>query len=248
MKSWGQVIVSLVLVLLVKTAFAETFIAHCRHSPPEMIVVDGDCSGIVPEMLVDILAELNHDVKWLEIPFPRSLAEAKLANVDILIRHSMTDQRRGFLDGHVYGDFERVIEYFLAPNFESDITSPEDLKTVNIGALRYYYYSTQFHALDPDSITWVTETPQLIKMLRASRVDAVITSKRHAADLYRSEFRKASYSEQFTNPLYISFAKASPKSVYQDEIAEVLLEYRKSGRVDQYFISYGMEPPVQVFD
>ena len=248
MKKSTQTWLFFIVALLPTSLLGETYSSPCRNHPPYLYFVDGTCHGVLPELLEDILSELGHDISWLEAPWSRSYREAQKGNVDILIRHSMNPSREPFLLPITYGHGVRNLSFYLSPTFNGDITSYKDLAKANIGAIRGAYYSSDFSNLDPLGLTLVGNTEQLVAMLELGRVDVVVASETQWKDQFEGRFEKATFIDSFINSYYISIAKNSKALSIYDDVARVMLEYRKSGKVDQYFKKYAVTPPEQNFE
>ena len=227
---------------------AETYIAHCRNYPPELFFDGSKCLGVLPDLMSDIFSELGHNIKWIDVPWVRSIREAKKGNVDLLIRHSMTPERKSILKPITYGYDTRHLSFYKSPEFTRDIKSYEDLENVNIGAIRGVFYSPKFSVLKTSELTLVGKTAQLLAMLERGRIDVVVTSASHNEELFETRFEKATFVDTFVNPVYISIPLNSTAIRIYDDVAGLMLEYRKSGKIDLYFERYDMQPPQQVFE
>ncbi|MEP1553887.1 MAG: transporter substrate-binding domain-containing protein [Paraglaciecola sp.] len=236
------------ILLLPMFASANTFIGHCRNYPPELIFEDGKCKGIIPDLVLDIFSELGLKVKWQKVPWGRSVIDAQKGDVDLLIRHSMTPAREYYLNPIKYADATRTLSFFKSPNFKPDIKSYDELVKVNVGAIRGVFYSPIFSQLELTQLTVVGETRQLLGMLERGRIDVVVTSKSHDIHLFEDKFDKATLTETFYNPNYISIPNDSKLMAHYDDIARLMLDYRKSGKIDSYFEKYDAPTPEQTFD
>lgn len=236
------------LVFIPFGLFAETFTSHCRHYPPELYFDGNKCIGVIPDLVSDIVSELGHDIKWLNAPWVRSYREAKKGKVDILIRHSMTPERESVLRAITYGYDTRHLTFFVAPNFDGEITSYADLANLNIGAIRGVFYSPKFSNLDPNTLTLVGTSEQLVAMLELGRIDVVVTSASQRIELFEQRFAKADFVDSFTNAFYISVVKRGNAMPIYDALAAKMLEYRQTGKITQYYEKYGAVPPQQEGD
>jgi polar amino acid transport system substrate-binding protein len=236
------------ILLLSIPASAKTFIAHCRNYPPDLYFENGRCKGVIPDLVSDVFSELGLKIRWQRVPWGRSVIDAQKGDVDLLIRHSMTPARAYYLNAIKYADATRTLSFFKSPNFKSDIRSYEDLAKVNVGAIRGVFYSPSFSKLDLSQLTVVSETKQLLGMLELGRIDVVVTSESHKIELFEPSFEKVSLVDTFENPNYISIPKASKMMKYYDDVSRIILEYRKSGRINQYFEKYVAPIPKQTFN
>jgi len=238
--------VAVVLTFHSFSSNAETFVAHCRDYPPELSFEQNKCVGPIPDLMTDILDELGHKIIWIKAPWIRSAKDAKAGKVDLLIRHSMTEEREVFLNSILYGNYVREVLFFKSPEFHQSIYSYEDIKKHNLGAIRGNFYSPEFSTLDTSTLVLLGKTEQLINMLERGRIDLAVTSKSHSEHLFRERFVQAEFVDTFYNPLYISIPRKSIASMYYQDIEKRILAYRKSGEINQYFEKYGLIAPTQI--
>lgn len=236
----------IVLVMIPTNLFADTLLVHCRDYPPELIFEDGICIGPVPDMVSDILAELGHKIEWVNMPWIRSYHDAKLGKVDLLIRHSMTEERKSVLHAITYGSFNRRVFFYKSPMFEPDIKSYADLKNVYIGAIRGNFYSPQFSKIDMSKLLLVGSTEQLVGMLELGRIDVAITSESHNKEFFASRFEKATFVDTFPNAEYISIPLKSDAIKHQKKISDLVKKYRETGKINHYFERYGFRVPNKI--
>ncbi|MEP4890423.1 MAG: transporter substrate-binding domain-containing protein [Aliiglaciecola sp.] len=247
MKTAVRIWVTLLFTFLPSHVLANTLVSHCRDYPPEIYFNGKKCIGILPELVEDILAELGHDIEWVYAPWIRSTKEAKRGNVDLLIRHSMTEERNIFLKPIKYAVEKRTLFFYKSKSFTSDITSYDDLKDVSVGAIRGIFYSPNFSKINTDSLTLVGRTEQLVGMLEMERIDVVVSSSSHNGQLFEGKFEKATFKDTFLNNHYISIPRKSKAIVLYNDIARVMLKYRKTGKINQYYQKYGVSIPYQDF-
>jgi len=227
---------------------SETFTSHCRDYLPDLFFDGSTCVGPVPELVSDIVSELGHNIKWLKVPWIRTIEDAKHGNVDLLIRHSMTQERKIFLLPIPYGYYTRTLSFYKSPMFKSEISSYKDLEVVNVGAIRGNFYSPRFSTLNSNELIFVGKNKQLLRMLEKGRIDVVVTSESHSIMLFNDRFEKVTFEDTFDNPLYVSIPKNSKASKFYKDIANLTLEYRKNGKIDQYFERHGLPVPEQIYE
>lgn len=248
MKNPLKILITFIFTLHTITSNAEVFTAHCRDYPPELSFDGNKCVGAIPDLITDILNEQGHEILWMKVPWIRSIKMAKDGEVDLLIRHSMTEERKLFLNAIPYGYYTRELSFYKSPTFNSEISSYKDIKQHNIGAIRGNFYSPTFSTLETNILTLVGKTEQLLVMLERGRIDLVVTSSSHSEELFSERFEKVTFVDSFYNPLYLSIPKNAKASKYYKDIAKLLLEYRKSKKINQYFQKYGLDAPKQIFE
>ncbi|MDU0353940.1 transporter substrate-binding domain-containing protein [Paraglaciecola aquimarina] len=249
MKNKVQVLLLLFISALPVGVMADTLTAYCRDYPPELLFENGQCAGPVPDLVADVFAQFGFSIKWVQQPpLGRSVRQAKQGRIDLLIRHSMTAERREALHPVQYASPTRHLFFYKSPKFKSDIDTYDALKNVNVGAIRNVFYSPSFAKLESKKLIFVDKTEQLLALLELGRIDVAVTSVYHYVELFATRFEKASLEDSFTNPMYVSISKKSKVAKYHNQVAALMLEYRKSGKVAQYFEKYGLPAPAQTFD
>ncbi|WP_223271667.1 transporter substrate-binding domain-containing protein [Colwellia hornerae] len=111
-----------------------------------------------------------------------------------------------------------------------------------------FFYSPRFSVINASELTLVGKSEQLLRMLEIGRIDVVVTSASHNLKLFEDSFEKMTFVDTFDNPLYISIPKNSRAEKFYKDIADLMLEYRKSGKIESYFERYGISVPKQVFE
>jgi len=238
-----KAILVLFLSILPMPSLADTFTSHCRDFSPHLFFENGKCIGILPDLVTDIFKDMGHEIQWVKVPWIRSLSNARQGSVDLLIRHSMTPEREDFLHAIPYAHDNRRLSFYKSRKFKADITSYEDLKSVNIGYIRGHFYSPTFSTLDMSRNTPISKTEQLVAMLEFGRIDVAVTSSSHSISLFEGRFDKATFVDDFFNPLFISIPKKSKAANLHDKVSSIMLKYRQSGRINQYFEKYGLAGP-----
>ncbi|MCF2947982.1 transporter substrate-binding domain-containing protein [Paraglaciecola aquimarina] len=147
-----------------------------------------------------------------------------------------------------YASPTRNLYFYKSAKFKSDIDTYEVLKKAKVGAIRNVFYSPSFSKLDNKTLILVDKTEQLLAMLELGRIDAAVTSAYHYQERFSPRFEKVSLVDSFINPMYISISKKSKVAKYHPKVSALMLEYRKTGKVDQYFEKHGLPVPAQVFD
>ena len=216
----------------------KTLTAHCRDYPPDLFFKDGTCVGIVPDLVSDIMTELGYEIEWMNVPWIRTIAWAKQGKVDLVVRHSMTPERTQYLHAVAYSDTQRTVSFYQSPELDMDVQSYDDLNQLKVGIIRGMFYSPHIARLDAGNKVQVSNTEQLIRMLQLGRIDLVATTQSHNEHLFKNSFKKAPFSDTFTNPMFVSFSKKSRYAFLYKELEETLILYKASGRINDYFSRY----------
>jgi polar amino acid transport system substrate-binding protein len=248
MKVRSLLLMIYIVAMFPKFLWADDIISHCRDYPPELYFDGEKCVGAVPDLVNDIVTELGHNIIWVKAPWSRSIKDAKEGRVDLLIRHSMTPERALYLQPIQYAHRIRKLIFYKSATLKSDIKSYKDLQQVIVGAIRGVYYSPSFSNLDKSRVILVGETEQLVSMLALGRIDVAVTSASHRIELFADQFEETTFSDSFYNPIFISIAKTSQITRHYEDIANLMMKYRKSGKINQYFEKYDLHFPEQIFE
>ncbi|CAH0537591.1 substrate-binding periplasmic protein [Vibrio marisflavi] len=226
---------------------AETFVAHCRDRPPELVPTNPGCSGPIAEIIETAVGKLGHEVEWHLVPWIRTIKIAEYGDVDIIPRHSMNDKRSEFLYPATYGYETCNVYYMVNSDSQIKIERFEDLVGLIVGARRGSFYSKTFNESTELTKRFYNSDEQLLLLLKAQRIDVAIVSSGQNEETYRNEpiIHQVKYIDTFYNGRHISIPKKSPMAKYQAEFIQIIDEMRTSGEVNAIFQKYNVPPPVQ---
>lgn len=240
------------------TLLAESFRVDVRHRPPEMIIEADNVSGPVIDIIERILTQHGFLPQWQVVPWPRSLANAKLDQVDLLPRHSMNSRRDKFLSPLLLGFENREVNYLVSPLLNKSITKSADLNGLVVGLLRSSFYgSTVSNLNDQTPIIYTNSIDQLVELLVRGRIDVAPIQNIEWAeqayqhmilDKYHEKYKVAEFKEHFISGKYLSIPKASNKIGWFNKLNCSLFELRKNKTIDQIYKKYGIEPYKQDFE
>lgn len=223
-----------------------------------MVVEDGRFDGPVIDVL-NYIGELeNLDLVFREVPWPRSLMNAKLGQVDLLPRHSMNPDREKYLAPILLGFENRVVNYLLSPKLKVQVFEFNDLKPLVIGMLRGSFYGKELLKLNEDAtIVYTNSIEQLLQMLSAGRVDVVpIQNLSWAENAYQKlseqenieKYVIADFKEEFLSGKYLSIPKRSKFFKRYHSINCTVFRMRKNKIMDSIYIRHGVLPFYQHFE
>lgn len=247
-------VISCLLFLMSSMVFADVFQAHCRNRGVEMVEgTNGVCTGPVPEVIETALKKLGHSVKWQNAPWVRTIKGAEKGNPDILLRHSMNEERRNFLLPVVYGYEIRKLFFYTTPQRpDIKINSESDLKNYKIGVLRDSYYAPKFNSATNLNLQELRENEQKVKMLKSGRIDVAAIKSSQGKELIKElediGSAPASYVEEFPNGRYFSVPKKSAMAKYYEALSAEIFRMRKDGEISAIFEKYNAPVPTQDFD
>lgn len=237
----------LVLLCFSFPVLSDVFTGHCRDREPDLVADGKTCTGPVAELIETALKRIGHTVSWSEVPWKRSIEQAKNGKVDILPRHSMKPEREAFLHAVAYGYKIRKIYFMISPLKDIAIENFADLEGLKIGALRGSFYSDQFDQASNLIKKEMTSNDQIVKMLESGRLDVGLTSSAHEEEKFRAleGVKEAKYKDAFLNSRNISIPKASPMAKHFDAFAAEINKMAAAGEVDSIFSKYNVKAPAQ---
>ncbi|MDT3319896.1 transporter substrate-binding domain-containing protein [Shewanella sp. SP1S2-4] len=223
--------------------------AHCRDRHPVIYVEKGECKGPGAAVINQVITRLGHKVNWSNVPWARTIKVAETGQVDLIPVHSMTPERKDFLDPMLLGYDKRYVYYFALANRQLEVKHFDELKPHIIGALRGAFYCPQFNDNQNQlKVSFVNDNGQLINMLKAGRIDLAITSEQHEMQFFAKDpqLKQMEYVDISKNGRYFSIPLMSPLHQYAKQVHQIVNDMRTSGEITRLFESYGVEPPLNL--
>jgi len=255
-----KTLMTISVLLLAFTSFAEPVKIDLRHRPPEMSVVDDDYSGPIIDIIKLLLEDANLQPQWLTVPWARTLLRAKLGQVDIIPRHSMTADREAYLLPMLIGYEQRTIHYLVAPTVKNvaQYQSPKEFGSLIFGLLRGSYYGPYVKSIDSNiSTVFTNDINQLMSLLLTGRIDIMpiqnLKWAEAAFDKVKDKhpgkhYQITSFKESFISGKYFSIPKTSPLTVHYHQLNCKLFKLRNAGTIDKLYQEYLIPTYIQIFD
>lgn len=241
----------LLAVLSTQLCAQDYLIGHGRERQPEMFWYGNRLSGPVVEMIEKSLTRHGLEIRWADVPWMRSILMAQQGSVDLLPRHSMTEEREQYLLPVLYGYEVRKVSFFKRKDASFEVKNYDDLAGLVIGDLKNSFYFERYYVDDSLDKVSVTTNQQLLEMLLAGRFDVAIISDgqsdRHIFDT-NPDIVAVDYTEFLLNGRYFSLAKNSAAAQYYPTILKEIYAMRKNGEVTTIFYNYNVQAPMQNFD
>ena len=252
--------ITITLLLLPTNSFAEQVRIDLRHRPPEMSIIEQNYSGPIIDIIELLLKDANLEPLWLNVPWPRTLLRAKLGQVDIIPRHSMTPDREKYLLPMLLGYEQRTIHYLLAPTIKNADTykSPKQFGGLIFGLLRGSYYGPYIKSIDNYvSTVYTNDIDKLMSLLLSGRIDIMpIQNLSWAEAAYDKvkhmhpgkQYQTTFFKESFVSGKYISIPKSSPLAAKYHQLNCKLFKLRNAGIIDKLYKEYLISTYIQIFD
>jgi len=253
-------LLSLSLLILPINCLAESARIDIRHRPPEMSIVEQNYSGPIIDIIELLLADTNLDPQWLSVPWARTLLRAKLGQVDIIPRHSMTPDREEYLLPMLLGYEQRNVHYLLAPTIKDieQYKSPKEFGGLIFGLLRGSYYGPYIKNIDSKlSTVFTNDIDQLMSLLLSGRIDIMPIQNLSWAEVAYEKvkhqhpdknYQVAAFKESFISGKYLSIPKNSPLSAKYHQLNCKLFKLRNAGIIDNLYQQYLIPTYIQIFD
>ncbi len=244
-----KVTVLLILMFMFTLVHAEEKVlrADFRLRPPEMAIEGGKMSGPLKDIIEEAAKKIGYKIKWLSVPFPRSLEWLKTGMIDILPRTVRTEEREKFVNylGPI-GYQEKNILFLVKKGQESLINRYVDLKGLKIAVKRKAAYFKRFNEDTTLDKQETLDDDNMARMFELGRFDTM-------AVLDPASLEKAMEKHNITNYAYANYkyiqrsgnyygmSKTSINAGVYRQLNESLLNMAKSGKVTEIYIRYGIE-------
>lgn len=251
---------SICLLFLPINSLAESARVDIRHRPPEMSIVEQSYSGPIIDIIDLLLSDANLDPQWSSVPWARTLLRAKLGQVDIIPRHSMTPEREKYLLPMLLGYEQRTIHYLLSPNIKNvdKYQSPKQFGNLIFGLLRGSYYGPYVKSIDSKvSTVFTNDINQLMSLLLTGRIDIMPIQNLNWAEAAYDKvkhkhpdkhYQTTSFKESFVSGKYLSIPKASPLAAKYHQLNCKLFKLRDAGVIDKLYQQYLIPAYIQIFE
>lgn len=224
--------------------------ADYRPRPPEMIVGEGEnISGPLKDILDEAVARHGYRVEWRVVPFPKSLHDLEVGQVDIVPRVIRTLERDVFVQflGPI-GYQEKDIYFLVHKGQEGSIRTYEDLRSVVVGVKLKTAYFDPFDGDATIRKEASSDDSSLARMFIGGRFEAIAMLDRPAmegvlAGLGFKDYAFADYHFQQKIGNFYGMSKKSPYAALFPDLNATLAEMSASGRVTELYKIHHVEPP-----
>lgn len=251
----------LVLLFFSLTSFAEQTVAvHFQHRPPQLTIQENNFfSGPIYDITIELIKKMNWKADYQAIPWIRTLAEARTGKDILLVRHSMTKERKSFLSPILYGFEKRRVYFYMNTESWFKLNKLEDLYGLRIGHRRGSFYFEKFNTDNFKNKVGLTNDIQLIKMLLNKRIDIAIFNdpdifiknieklKKEDSKINSTLLKESDFKYTFHNARYFSIPKFSKLNNKFEKINCQMYKMRKSGFISRAFKKYNLKVPGQNF-
>jgi len=253
-------LMSISLLLLPISSLTDSARVDIRHRPPEMSIVEKSYSGPIIDIIDLLLEDANLEAQWLSVPWARTLLRAKLGQVDIVPRHSMTPERAGYLLPMLLGYEQRNVHYLLSPNIKNieQFQSPKQFGGLIFGLLRGSYYGPYIKSIDSKlSTVFTNDIDQLMSLLLSGRIDimpiqnlswAEVSYEKVKHQHAEKKYQIAAFKESFISGKYLSIPKSSPLAARYHQLNCKLFKLRNAGTIDSIYQEYLIPTYIQILD
>jgi len=216
---------------------AEKFTIGIDTWPPFVYFENKKPKGIAIDIFKKLGKELNYEIKFLKMPWQRSLLELKNGNIDAIGDLSYSKEREKFILYTKYPFYELQTRFYTLKGNKHIISEYSDLYKYLILAGKDILYFPKF---DKDKkikkeeiISRITKTRTIpkeeimLKMLMHKRVSVIISSNAIMNDLiekkgYQNNIVKTNYAPDDIDKLFIGISRKSPFIKDIDKINEAM--------------------------
>lgn len=222
-KLFGRLVVGMVLLINTHVYAGEcSKTARWSNDPPYSLQTkDGEIHGIHPDLIREIMKRIPCDVKFVELPWARAVAELKSGRLDLLANAAITPERQEFAFYSRATDNSRNVLFVNEQSDKkykisklADIIGTDFRLGVQIGAS----YGDEFEALlkDPAFVQRLTQISDLNsgwKMLNAGRIEGQLADEStgliEIKDLGLAKSIKVSQLVTSSGPNFVAISKAN---------------------------------------
>lgn len=224
--------------------------ADYRPRPPEMIVGEGEnISGPLKDILDEAAARHGYRVEWRVVPFPKSLHDLEIGQVDIVPRVIRTTERENFVQflGPI-GYQNKDINFLVHKGQEGRIRTYEDLRSLGVGVKLKTAYFDPFDGDATIHKVASSDDSSLARMFIGGRFETIALLDRSAmegvlAGLNFKDYAFADYSFHQKIGNFYGMSKKSPFTALFSALNMTLTEMSASGRVTELYKIHHVEPP-----
>ncbi|MBF0602391.1 MAG: ABC transporter substrate-binding protein [Nitrospirae bacterium] len=224
--------------------------ADYRPRPPEMIVGEGEkISGPLKDILEEAATRNGFRVEWHVVPFPKSLHDLEVGNVDIVPRVIRTTDREAFVQflGPI-GYQEKDIHFLVRKGQEGRIRVYEDLRSLVVGVKLKTAYFDPFDGDETIRKETSSDDSSLARMFIGGRFETIALLDRPAmegvlAGLNFKDYTVADYHFNQKIGNFYGMSKKSPHAASFPALNATLAEMSASGRVTELYKIHHVEPP-----
>lgn len=193
------------------------------------LVIDqgsGRVCGLAPYLTKAAVTAMGYRHELEVLPLPRALKAIASSSKDGIISIYKTEEREKFITFTSFPIYTDVLRVFSR---QGDVIpwdeTMESLRPYRIGVMQGWYYSDRFQALKVDDpsfrFEWIPLRESGFKMLRAKRIDVLISNDRNLQNFYQTDKSVEGKTQDIValNPpmeqkgIYIGFSRKVPAEV-----------------------------------
>jgi ABC-type amino acid transport substrate-binding protein len=172
--------------------------------PPYQMMLQGELSGESTDTLRCIFGDINESFSVQVMPWQRAIQDIRLGSADGVFTSAPTPELEGVATMSAPFALEKWFWY------HTDEIDLSDLDKLRIGAVRSSNQATWLESEGIKVDELVNEGLQLLRLVRAGRIDAFIADARHFDELMVLDGGQGAFSDYFAR----SFVRYMPLGVY----------------------------------
>lgn len=204
--------ITIIFIFFTQFLFAENIVnVAINHAPPYRIIDKNYYSGVYVDILKEACKVANIKIKFVELPFIRSLEEMKLGKVDIMLGPNKSKERELYMYFIDEFPFPKESKAFYYTKSDNIINKYDDLYGKKIEVLRGAKYFSKFDSDTKLQKNEITDYYQAFEKIKYGRSDIVIIPELQG-DYLLKEKRLILFKSPYLvegNPSFIAISRNS---------------------------------------
>ncbi len=214
--------------------------------PPYYFHTEEGYRGVCVEIIENLCAAMDLQIKYIEYPWKRLLLSAQRGEVDAILPLFKTTQREKYLNfGNLILAYEEVNFFVKKDSQLRHIDNHEELFQHLIGVVSGYSYGDYFDSRSGVKTVVTQNDKHLLKMFIHNRFPVGIGNRfvvAHNASLFGVPGDIAYLHPPVSRePLYMGFTKKGGKEHLTGRFSQMLVQFKKSERYLKIIQKYGLE-------
>jgi len=228
---------AILLIFLITNLNAKSLRVAIETWAPFVYFENDKPKGLTIDIFNNLAKELNVDVEFLKIPWPRALRMLENGEIDAMGNLSYSQEREKYIQYIQPSFYKLETNFYTLQGNENLISSYNDLYNHTILTAKGYLYFPKFDndvkvnkevILDRiEENSQIIEEEIMLKMLLAKRVKVIISSNAIMdfiieSGSFKNLVKKASYTPNHIDLIYIGISKQSSFIKDIDDINEAM--------------------------
>jgi len=235
------------MTFLSSILWADEFSVAMSHFPPRKIMLEDKVSGIDADILREVARRLDMKIKFVPCPWMRCQRLVKEGKVDFMTSAVWTNERDDY--AHFINPpyvTNSTFQFYVLKDANVNIRKYDDLYKYKVGDVRG---AVKFERFDNDEKIkkyFITADEQLLKVLVANRVDAIVGQESQFDYMIKSQgygqVKKSPYQHiTNTSPAFMALSRKSKYAKHADKFSKIMKRLVDEGVVEKIKAKYRLQ-------